>query len=803
MNKEIRPSINFSENLANSEPTTDFSREVDLPISIDSYDYDGGFPASVSLKSSVNLEATSDSTVFKSDASAGGAGFEVSKAYVEPWSIPGRDFARFDTAVRGLKMIRQKNDPNLLKGAIHNALAELDNSLDSMSYDMALSVFFGRPDVKDEEAADWLENVYSLVENTDQLGLRDFLALPEEEQKKKVLDYAQEHFDSKPKMRAMRATATGGVGFGLQQVPIYDNPDFDYNAARENYLEMLSKNDLFSRFQYARTKFSRETMFDAMAFIRADNWRSDTADAYVEKLLAGNDKQKAIDFVQAVNIIAPEKIAGFWDRVGIRLGERATDSWVDAKQWFSDDVYSVNPDTVYSWAKDFGAFEEDGSVNEKNFAKLRSKVEEYGKSSFGIWALDEEYSDSQIEQMYKEGRERFEKRALFRQLRALSATSFDYSNVGGTSKLLEDTAVVGFEMLKYVGAGAAGTFFSGGNPLVGIAASSALMYVEETSRMYNELVYDGNMPLEKAAYYSTLYGATSAALERIQVIRFSKTSRGISYLMKGSSATKTFREWMKFDFKELPRTYLREGGAENFTEFAQNIADYATKKWVASHENATFDERELWNNFASDFVDTAKVMPTLMAFATIFGFGVNANRRRRQAGGSFKSFFSPSETLDNQVRTMSALQQLDKLEGDMSSFGGDMATRYNEDFLSQYIKADSAGREQLINERFTDAAAREKFLDDFAILDDKMLAFEKLTNEAARQIAIQSAELQRRNSEEAKQLESDYQKLPEFSEEADKLKPVRDFLQRFGGGEDVVFVDSVEDLPAGLRLRSE
>lgn len=744
------------------------------------------------------------------DGGAQGPSIEFPRSFITHDPAPQRDFSKFQAAALALRKIRERKDPGLLKGGIHNAIAALDASLNIKDYDHALMLYFGRP-VSDEEAAGEIDKIYSLAAGTEQAALAEFMGLPQERQDEIAAEYAQEHSANKPKMAAV----SGMGAFGNARVVQADNPAYDPQKAKEEYLQALREKDFFSAYQNCRARFGGAVVSDAMEFIRAENWRSDLADAYVAKL-AGADRERAQNFIAAVSMLSPKSVAGFWKRVGVQLGERGTDTWTNIRQWFSAGGQFANPDTVYSWAREVGAFDDDGRPTE-NFARLRERVGPYSEGgepymiatrenpySFGADTFREanKHSDSDLKAMYEEGRRRFEQRKLFRELRALAATRYDYSDVGAAEKLLEDVVITGAEMLKYAGVGAAATAATGGNVYAGIAASGSLIYMEEASDMYDSLIYDGAMAPEKAAHYAALYGATAAALEQFQVTRFAKTLRGSSYLLKGDPLQKTFREYMKHDLKELPKTWLREGGAETFTEFAQGLADYGTKRWVAAHENADFDENALWEEYKEGFVETAKVMPTLMAFTTLFGFGVNANRRRIASGASIKGFFSPSEAVDNTLRTQSAVLQLEKHRREMNSQTDSLSDKYGADFLEGYIAADGAGRETMLAGKFPEPEERARFSEDFARLGDMLEAHIGMEKAAERQSAKVALEAQRKHEEEAAKLESEYMSLPEVRDESDNMALVRSFLDRFGGSSGVVFVESEGDLPLNMRAKA-
>ena len=744
------------------------------------------------------------------DGGAQGPSIEFPRSFITHDPAPQRDFSKFQAAALALRKIRERKDPGLLKGGIHNAIAALDASLNIKDYDHALMLYFGRP-VSDEEAAGEIDKIYSLAAGTEQAALAEFMGLPQERQDEIAAEYAQEHSANKPKMAAV----SGMGAFGNARVVQADNPAYDPQKAKEEYLQALREKDFFSAYQNCRARFGGAVVSDAMEFIRAENWRSDLADAYVAKL-AGADRERAQNFIAAVSMLSPKSVAGFWKRVGVQLGERGTDTWTNIRQWFSAGGQFANPDTVYSWAREVGAFDDDGRPTE-NFARLRERVGPYSEGgepymiatrenpySFGADTFREanRHSDSDLKAMYEEGRRRFEQRKLFRELRALAATRYDYSDVGAAEKLLEDVVITGAEMLKYAGVGAAATAATGGNVYAGIAASGSLIYMEEASGMYDSLIYDGAMAPEKAAHYAALYGATAAALEQFQVTRFAKTLRGSSYLLKGDPLQKTFREYMKHDLKELPKTWLREGGAETFTEFAQGLADYGTKRWVAAHENADFDENALWEEYKEGFVETAKVMPTLMAFTTLFGFGVNANRRRIASGASIKGFFSPSEAVDNTLRTQSAVLQLEKHRREMNSQTDSLSDKYGADFLEGYIAADGAGRETMLAGKFPEPEERARFSEDFARLGDMLEAHIGMEKAAERQSAKVALEAQRKHEEEAAKLESEYMSLPEVRDESDNMALVRSFLDRFGGSSGVIFVESEGDLPLNMRAKA-
>ena len=224
------------------------------------------------------------------------------------FKIPQRtDKLPFDKAFAGIKELqKQGGDDDLLLGAVHNAIVALDPTYDTAPSEYALETFFGK-EVTPQEAVKYFEDVAEITKNSDGNALKDFLALPEEEQDRIVREKSP---DSK-----VRVSTYDNLGLPVAG-ELKDNPDFDVKKAKEEHMRSLAEKNTFEAFQYARERYSPETMRDAMAFVRADNWRSDIADAYVAKYLDA-DEAKVSDFLGAVGMISPEARAGFLSLIHI------------------------------------------------------------------------------------------------------------------------------------------------------------------------------------------------------------------------------------------------------------------------------------------------------------------------------------------------------------------------------------------------------------------------------------------------------------------------------------------------------
>ena len=606
----------------------------------------------------------------------------------------------FDRSVDYMPIARENGDDDTRRmGGILNAICAIKPDYNYYHPQIAFDLFFGSGTTI-QEAERRLEAIRELTRNSDENALSDFKKLSEEEQDKIVREKSAKVRETK--------VAPGGYGYISASK---DNPDFDLKKAKEDYERELENKNTWKAYLRLRENFSTEIITDVFRFKNAEGSRTDVAELYVDKFL--EDPEWARDFSTALQMLSLKTSAGFWDRVGTRIGENFTDSIQNIKDYF---YHSEKPEAVlFSMAEHRGLFDEKGNLtsDEAALAKLKEDFisEMAGRQNVRMSAVSPNsmganmlsalktanalYGDTDIASLANKGKELFEKRKYIRNLRSALATQFDYSN--GEWETLENAFVYGFESLKYIGLGAAGTAATG-NPYGGIALNFAMMYAEEASGMYGDLRFSG-VNEEDAAMLSAGYGVIAAALEDFQVTKFGK------FFKKGEAVPSGFKEYVLQGLRNSFKDVAKESVDQTATELAQATIGFAAKKWAAEHANATFEEKELWDNYCEEVEMLLKTMPMI----TVGLWGVGSPFRARgylgrvgaNWGSAAKGLVSPIDVLENNVQSIGAIQSAEKYAEEVKNTIG--ANRDGREWLKQYFGSKSEEEKtRLLNDRFKD-----------------------------------------------------------------------------------------------------
>ena len=589
-----------------------------------------------------------------------------------------------------------------------------------------------------------------------------------------------------------------------------------YNANPESFTaeqesEFLRKHP-YQAFLKTTRNLPQNVRDTAFGIVFAEESRSNVSEAFADKLLAMPENERNAALWGAY-VLSPETSSNFFKRVGNRLLENLGDNSFNISSYWEQSQKGVNPNTVYDAVAELDALGEDGKIKPEKLAALNKKLNElrgensifneessqvYGEkfgnlfSGKGYKADEKEYTADFIEAEYKKGKRAKETFRLVSQLREIMRTRYEKRNV--VEQTLEDATVVGVEMLKYVGASAGGTVLTK-NPWVSASLVGAVMYSEFKPQMFNALRHEGNMSVENANKYANFATAGMIAANYIGYTRWIKAVKPSSYLL-GTEITKAnARDYFFHAIAEMPKTFLREGLAETASEYMESVVEYATKSWVADHEGATFEQKQLWDNFCQDFLDTTRIMPALMFGSTLLGGGLAVNKIRRDsgAGWNLRQLVSPSEVVNHQVQAQAAMAQADAAVLKAGESLGDKSTAY--DFVRKYRDAKTdEERVSLLSERF---GTEEERANAKAALEN----VDKLNDEVNRTFAQILADAAKQNADETERLDRENQAIDRVFDEAEnsqkgspKFKIVEELLDRFDARDSVVEVNSTADL---------
>nr|DAR29710.1 MAG TPA: ParB ddrB-like ParB superfamily domain [Caudoviricetes sp.] len=696
------------------------------------------------------------------------------------------DKSLFDRTIDAIPAIKEKGgDENLRMGAVLNAICAIDPTYNAMSPDMAFMSFFGHGTTLDD-AEKQLLNIREITRNADAHALSDFKNLSPEEQEKRIRANSS---DAKTKK-----TVAGYMG--IPTTVETDNPDFDLGKARQEYEADLAKKDTFKGFiNLKNAGLSGEIIRDVMRFKTAFDTREEAAEAYVDKFLSTDNEDWARQFIIGINAFSPTLKRGFVERVNTRISEDFADRYFNAKDY----LWGSNADgaVMFSMAQEMGLVDKNGDLtsDSEKLAKLKSTYEQKRGGSKPEWGMGGYLilEDIDVLKLFAEGKKRFERVKTIRGLMNASRTRFDYSD--GEWKTFEEALINGATSLEYLGLTLAGSIATR-NPLGGLALSSSVMYVDEASGMYADLRYDGNVNESSAANLSALYGIVASGLEQVQL-----KSLGRAFAGKGNMPS-TFKEYIKQGFKGSVKNLLKEGGIQTFTELATSTDALATKLWAKSHENATFEERELWDEYREECSQIWKTMPLI----TLGFWGVGAPFRARgylknvgaDFGSGLKGMVTPSKIIENNVQARGVILEAENyFEEVKDKFG---KTALEREWLEKYQKATSEEeRTKLLNERYSNDEERN----DAALMLNNLA---RLDSEATKKWAESKIEVAKKVIAENRKIK-DGDKTGGLSVldemEDSKYNILESAIDALDMREDVVFINNAQQLSEIFGLSIE
>lgn len=588
-----------------------------------------------------------------------------------------------------------------------------------------------------------------------------------------------------------------------------DSVEAKYSPEKEN--DIIKSNKWLS-FQHLTKSLPAEIRDMAFGMVFAEGSRADVAQAYVDRLLSMPEKDRNAALWGAY-VLNPEVSANFFMRVGTRILENLGDNGFNISNYWEASQKGVNPNTIYDAVTELGAMDENGEIIpeklpelNKRLNALRAENSIFNDESSQVyaekirnavrrnrWAADhKEYGADFIREEYEKGRRYKEVFKLVSQLRDIRRTKFDRSE-SWVPETVEDATVVGVDMLKYVAASSIGTLATK-NPWGSFALVGAVMYSEFKPQMFNALRHEGNMSVEDANRYANFATSGMIAANYIGYTNWVKALKPSSYLLGADIAKGNARDYFFHALKEVPKGFVRRGGTETASEYMESVVDLATKYWAMEHEGATFEERELWDDFCRDFRDTTRIMPTLMLGSTLIGGGLALNRVRTDSGVGWdlRQLVAPADVVSHNVQMRMAMAQAQKAADDAANVFGSGGAY---DFFAEYSRAAGDGeRSALLAERFSDEGEREAAK---AVLDN----IDRIDREAGNAFGRILADAARMNAEETRRLDAAAQKIEEFQDGAQdgpspRFAMVDALAQRLGMRESVVFLDTQSDIEA-------
>lgn len=703
-------------------------------------------------------------------------------------SFMAGDKNKFDSAISAMRKARELGDDGLKQGAILNAIAAIDPSLADVPNGYLVETFMGVGKTeKDAEA--YLEEICALTAGSDAKALPDFDKLDEGEQRKRVEANSP---DFKRKKTVL----------GYYSIPTTvseDNPDFDYEKAKAEYRAKLDAKNTFQAFVNMRNAgYPDKVIRDAFRFKTAFDTRNAAAEAYVDNLLSTDDEDYARQFMAAVGAFSPEVRRGFFDRVMTRIAEDSGDRWGNIRDYLLDS----NSDGIrfYELARKMKLIDGNGNLvaDSQKVEKLRNAFEEErniaANRAIGGLMLAKAYANTDAQKLFDAGKKQIERRKLVRELMNANRTRFEKR--GAISETLEEALVNGFTSLEYLGL-TLGVSAATGNPVAGIAASSAMMYLDEASNMYEDLLYDGNVDEATASTAAALYGIVASGLEQVQV-------RGLGRVFVGKKAPySNFREYINYGIKESIKNLGKEAAVQTATELATSVDSYMTKKFAADFAGATYDERELFDEFRAECGMLIKTMPLI----TLGFWGAGVPYRSRayikdvgaNAGSAVRAFFKGSDTLKNNVIAKGVIKQSIDYDAYIKSKYG--RNERGREFLDRFLNAkDSNGREAALNEYYPDAEKREE-------VKTELEAADKAEREARTEVLKRSIEIaQKRQSDDEALRNGDVVDISVFDgkNENGEYSVLESAIDALGMRENVVFAESAQELSeiSGISLKA-
>ena len=703
---------------------------------------------------------------------------------------------KFRKAIRVMRFYKERDKSEIGRmGSVLNALVSINKKYDYIDPHEAYREFFGG-DIPLDQAESELESIYAATEGSED-ALGEFQKLDKARQDEIVREQSP---NAKKRMPA-------GAAAGYPEVPVYspsgipiivavDNPDYDPEKERADYEAKLDKKNTWEGYLRIRNAFSPEIVRDAMRFKTGFDSRSEAADAYIDRFIEkGNEYREA--FISAVSLLSPELKAGFWDRVKSRVG----DSYTDTYQNIIDAFIAPKSEgrRVYALAEEKGLIDENGNLSEDP-EKILELQREY-EIDFGLHNLVAETAgnifarkNTDVKKLFDEGRGEFERRRYYRLLRDLNRNEFSYSD--GEWRTFEDALVNGEYTLRSLLLGF-GVGFATKNPHSAIAATSAMMYATEAGDMYADLRFNGKVKENDAANIAATYGAMATALEQLQVSRFA------GFFRKNAAIPKSWREYINLGLKEGFKEYALASADETAIEVAQSTAAFAAKKWAVANADATYEQRELWEEYLESSENAIKTMPIITGGMYGAGFPFRARAYMRNMGASvmsgIKAYFRPSKVLENNTRATGTMAEADKYFNSLIEKLGQ--TPEDRGWLYSYYSAKTdEERSGLLAERFSDESER----DEAALI---LQEYENFDREATREFFKSKAEIARKLKEDDQKLlngdTTDISVLDETDENG-RYVVLESAIDALGMRDNVIFADTAEELAkaSGLSLEA-
>lgn len=719
-----------------------------------------------------------------------GFGFDPSGANKE-------DFIKY---VYASKLIRERGgDETLRRGGVMNALYCINKNYRFMPANYAYEEFFGG-DIPIDQAEAELDRLYDIAANSED-ALGKFLKLDDAKQEEII----RQNIPGGKKKKAYTATGSSG---GAILVDV-NNPNFDYQKGREEYLEILRAKNIWEGYLRIRNAFSPDVVRDAMRFKTATDSRSNAAEAVLIKMREKGPEYRTA-FLASLDALGVNIIDASDHNILRRAFTRISEGWTDSGVNMADSFYysKSNARVLYGIAEEMGFVDKNGNLTEdaSKLDKLRQAYESSQNAnanralgSAGGWTSRSSYKNSDVKKLFEEGKENIETRRLYRNLRANLATQYNYS--GEEWKTLEDMLVYGEYTLRAIGVGTA-TLAATKNPLLASFASVPMMFAEETARMYSELRLDAGLSESQASLLAMQYGVAVSAAEQLQLGRFMGS-------FVGKSAAKSFKEYVFNNFKGGVKKAIKVSALETGVELSQNTYDLATKIFATEAFGAGFNTDQLLDNYIQDFKSAALITPLI----TTFIFGVGAPFRfsgtLSNVGANYGTVaktllgIKPSEVVENNVETFETIRAAGEYEALVKSKYG--ATEQGRDFLFKYLNAkDSVERNSILQERFPDSKERS---------EAKLLLenFKRLDNDALKSIlSVKLEAAQKREAEAQSILKGDTTDISaldaETTDEAGNgsYEILDSAIDALGMRDEVIFVNNAKELAqaSGMTLNA-
>ena len=315
--------------------------------------------------------------------------------------------------------------------------------------------------------------------------------------------------------------------------------------------------------------------------------------------------------------------------------------------------------------------------------------------------------------------------------------------------------------------------------------------------MYADLRFNGKVKESDAANIAATYGAMATALEQLQVSRFA------GFFRKNAAIPKSWREYINLGLKEGFKEYALASADETAIEVAQSTAAFAAKKWAVANADATYEQRELWEEYLESAESAIKTMPIITGGMYGAGFPFRARAYMGKMGASVmsgtKAYFRPSKVLENNTRATATMAEADKYFNSLIEKLGQ--TPEDRGWLYSYYSAKTdEERSGLLAERFSDESERDEAT---LILQE----YENFDREATREFFKSKAEIARKLKEDDQKLlngdTTDISVLDETDENG-RYVVLESAIDALGMRDNVIFADTAEELAkvSGLSLEA-